>query len=219
LAQQLRDWRDAAKRPQRAGVLKHFCAVFSMPADRNGVIMDIALNTIAVVRGSSGAEVQDVLLAFVDRWRRSARLAGLIAQSHGLPDRACSAGYLRSIATGEQFSIFQDLGPGSTACHLDGSGALQAAAAVRSDIAAGCDLVVLSKFGKLETGGGGLFPAFKAAMDAQVALLTSVSPAGERAWKTLSGGSFTVLPADLEKISAWWQAIRQNPARAVAAAS
>ena len=46
-----------------------------------------------------------------------------------------------------------------------------AAAAVRRDIAAGCDLVVLSKFGKLEAGGGGLRDAFGAAIEAGVPVL------------------------------------------------
>jgi hypothetical protein len=190
-----------------------------MTGKSDDVTMEAVTKTIAVVRGGSGAEIQDVFQAFVERWRGSARLAGLIAQSHNLQDRACSAGFLRNIATEELFSIFHDLGPGSTACHIDGMGALQAAAAVQRDIAAGCDLVLLSKFGKLETGGGGLFPAFKAALDAQIPLLTSVSTAFEEPWKKLSGRSFTVLPADPGEISAWWLAIRNNPARTVAAAS
>src|SRR5215475_3924257 len=115
--------------------------------------MDTPPETIAVVLGVSSAEVQDVFRRLVDLWKPSVRLAGLIAESHGLADRACGAGFLRNIATMERFSIFQDLGPGSTVCHLDGVGALAAADSVRRDIAAGCDLVLLSKFGKLEANG------------------------------------------------------------------
>jgi hypothetical protein len=162
----------------------------------------------AVVRGTSSAEVQDVFRAMVDRWRPSVRLAGLIAEDHGLADRTCSAGFLRSIVTTERFSIFNDLGPGSTTCHLDGVGALAAADAVRRDIAAGCDLVVLSKFGKLEAAGEGLVEAFKSVIEAHIPLLTSVSPALEEPWKRLAGPSFTVLHADPNEIDAWWQAIR-----------
>ena len=173
-------------------------------------MMDTATSKIAVVRGGSSHEVQDAFRAFVERWRPSARLAGLIAESHGFSDRACSAGFLHNIATEERFSIFQDLGPGSTACHLDGVGALKAAAAVKKDIAAGCDLVLLSKFGKLEARGDGLFGAFKAAVDAHVPLLTSVSPAWEEPWKTLSRRSFAILSADPDEMSAWWQAIRET---------
>jgi Protein of unknown function (DUF2478) len=181
--------------------------------------MDAVAKTIAVVRGNSSTEVQDVFRVLVERWQISARLVGVIAESQGLADRACSAGFLRNIANGKRFSIFQDLGPGSTACHLGGLGALSAAAAVQQDIAAGCDLVLLSKFGKLEADGRGLFCAFKAALDARVPLLTSVSPAFEAPWRALCGRAFVVLPADADKISVWWQTVRKNPAPTAALAS
>jgi hypothetical protein len=171
--------------------------------------LDTIVETVAVVRGSVGEEVQDVFRELVERWQASARLVGLIAEGHGLADRACSAGFLRNIANGERFSMFQDLGPGSTGCHLDGLGALAAAASVQLDIAAGCDLVLLSKFGKLEADGRGLFCAYKAALEARVPLLTSVSPALEGSWTELCGQAFTILPADADKVSAWRRAVRK----------
>ena len=73
--------------------------------------MDDPAKTIAVVRGESTADVEQTFRTLVDRWQPTVRLAGLIAESHGLADRACNAGFLRNIATAERFSIFQDLGP------------------------------------------------------------------------------------------------------------
>jgi hypothetical protein len=110
--------------------------------------------------------------------------------------------------TGERFSIFHDLGPSTAVCHLDGTGAVAAAEAVRCDIAAGSDLVLLSKFGKLEAAGDGLVHAFEAAIEACVPLLTSVSPALDEAWREFVGRPFVVLPADLVKIDAWLCAAR-----------
>jgi hypothetical protein len=179
-------------------------------------IMVEPANRIAVVRGTSSAEVAEVFRTLVERWRATYCVAGLIAEPHGLADRACSAGFLRNVRSGERFSIFQDLGPGSTACHLDGAGALTAADAVRRDIAAGCDLVLLSKFGKLEADGEGLFGAFNAALDARIPLLTSVSRASETQWEKLAGRSYAVLPADPDRIGALWQAVRNAPAGALA---
>jgi hypothetical protein len=165
--------------------------------------MDDPAKTIAVVRGGSTADVEQTFRTLVDHWRPTVRLAGLIAESHELADRACNAGFLRNIATAERFSIFQDLGPGSIECHLYGAGALTAAGAVRRDIAAGCELVLLNKFGKLEAAGEGLASAFKAALDARIPLLTSVSPALEEAWKRFTGRPFTILHADPIEIDAW----------------
>src|SRR5215469_8699622 len=102
--------------------------------------MDHLAETIGVVRGASNAEIQDILRSLSERWRRELRLAGVVAEDHGLPDRFCQAGYLRSLATDARFSIFEDLGPGAVECHLDGIGAATASTSVERDIEAGCDL-------------------------------------------------------------------------------
>src|SRR5262249_11307457 len=126
-------------------------------------MMDDRVAKIAVVQGAPGAVVQELFRSLAERWQPEARVVGAIAADHGLPDGACSGGYLRSLANGARYPIFQDLGRGSQTCHLSGDGAVVAATAVRKDIEAGCDLVILSKFGKLEAAGGGLRDAFAAA--------------------------------------------------------
>jgi hypothetical protein len=139
-------------------------------------------------------------------------VAGVLAEHHGLADRACSAGFLRNVFTGERFPVFQDLGPGSTACHLDGSAMLSATEAVCRDIATGCDLVLLNKFGKLEAANSGLADAFRAAIEADVPVLTSLSPAWEAAWTRFAGPLFVPLRADPVAIDAWWRGVR-SPVR------
>lgn len=162
---------------------------------------------IAVIQGTPSATVQAIFRDLVERWRPTLRIAGVIEESHGLADRKCSAGYLRNIRTGELYPIFQDLGSGAEACHLDGQGALSAAGMIEHDIAAGCDLVLFSKFGKLETAGGGLREAFTTAMAASVPILTSVSPAFEADWRGFAAPLFVMLPPDVEEIEAWRRAV------------
>jgi hypothetical protein len=163
---------------------------------------------VAVVRGASNLEIQEIFRTLAERWKDELRLAGVVAEDHGLPDRFCQAGYLRSLATGARFSIFEDLGPGVAECHLDGAGAEAAAMAVQGDIASGRDLVILNKFGKLEIGGSGLAGAFRATIAAGLPLLTSVSPAHDEAWRQFAGREFTVLPADPAAIDLWRHAVR-----------
>jgi hypothetical protein len=168
------------------------------------------VDMIAVIQGAPNKTVQDTFRMLIDRWGASVRVAGVVAETHGFADRACSAGFLRNVYTGERFSIFRDLGPGSTACHLDECGMLAATAAVRRDIAAGRDLVLLSKFGKLEASGVGLLNAFKAAIDSHIPVLTSVSPACEQAWAKFAPPSFIVLAADPVRIDEWWRGVRSS---------
>ena len=169
-----------------------------------------SVSKIAVVQNAPGLDVEHLFRTLTDRWRRSLRLAGVVAEDHGLADRACRAGFLRSLASDERFPMFQDLGPHSTACHLDGAGVTMAAEAVRSDIARGCDLVVLSKFGKLEAAGGGLRAAFDAAIEAGLPVLTSVGNSFLSAWEAFAAPLFVVLPADLAKLEQWRQDVRPS---------
>lgn len=168
---------------------------------------DHASRPIAAIQGAPGSQAQEMLRNLVAHWKQAARIAGVIEEEHGLGERTCSAGRLCSIGDGRSYPIFQDLGPDVDVCHLDGGGAVSASEAVRRDIAAGCDLVVLSKFGKLEAGGGGLAPAFAAAIEARVPLLTSVSPEFESAWARFAAPGFAVLPPQADRIEAWWDAI------------
>ena len=167
-----------------------------------------ATKNIAVVQGARGPVVQDLFRTLADRWHAEARVIGALAEDHGLPDRACSAGYLCNLSDGARYPIFQDLGRGSQTCHLSGDGAVLAAAAVRRDIERGCDLVILSKFGKLEAAGGGLRDAFAAAIEAGVPVLTSVSAPQAAAWETFAAPLFAALAADAGEIESWWRGVR-----------
>jgi hypothetical protein len=169
--------------------------------------MNEAAKIVGVVRGASNATVQALFECVLDRWSQH-RVAGVIAEGHGLADRSCNAGFLRSIATSERFPIFQDLGMGSTACHLDPGGVATAAAAIQRDVAAGCDLVVLNKFGKLEAAGGGLLDVFTTAAEAHIPLLTSVSPAFEAALVGFAAPLHCFIPADIVEIEEWIGALR-----------
>ncbi len=167
-----------------------------------------ATRKIAVVQGAPGPVVQELFRTLAERWQPRAKIVGALAEDHGLPDRACTAGYLCSLADGSRYSMFEDLGSGSQACHLAGNGAVSAAAAVARDIAAGCDRVILSKFGKLEAAGGGLRDAFAAAIDAGVPLLTTVGLKQAEPWQEFAAPLFTPVAADAGAIEAWWQNIR-----------
>lgn len=169
---------------------------------------------IGVVAGAPGAAVQDLFRHVAQGWQPAVRLAGLLAEDHGRAELRCSAGYMRSLADGRRFTMFQELGAGACGCHLDGGGVAQAAEAVRADVARGCDLVILSKFGKLEAAGSGLRDAFAAAIEAGVPVLTAVSPAWRDDWHRFATPFYEILPADAARLEAWWQDVRRARADA-----
>jgi hypothetical protein len=171
--------------------------------------MSHQLPRIAMVQGAESAEIQRLLRDFAVSLAPSARIVGVIEEIATPGASACDAGQLVSLASGARFSIFQDRPRTPSACNVDAAGPLSAGEVVRCDIEGGCDLVILSKFGKLEAEQkGGLVPAFVAAAEAGVPILTSVSPKFEAVWRQFTEGDHARLPANRDALDAWWQAVR-----------
>ncbi|HRO48596.1 MAG TPA: DUF2478 domain-containing protein [Hyphomicrobium sp.] len=149
------------------------------------------------------ATAQRLFADAVWRWRaRGLRVAGVIEETHGLAGRACTAGVLRDVATGERHSIFLDILPQGRVCHIDARGAESAGASVLAGLA-DCDVVVLSKFGKLEADGRGLAGAFQAAAAAGKPVLTWVGGKHLEAWDAFEPDGKVVAPS-LPSIGLWW---------------
>jgi hypothetical protein len=154
-------------------------------------------HAIAAVQGDGG--VQRVLASAVARL--GVRVVGMIEDDSGL----------RSLVDGRVFPIFQDLGAGASGCSLEPAGVVAAGAQVLRDMAAGCDLVVLNKFGKLEAEmGSGLIDVFGAALVADVPVLTSVSSRFLGAWERFAAPFYCLLPADEDAVSDWWNALQRE---------
>lgn len=157
---------------------------------------------IAAVEAADSAAVQRLFSEAAAHWRaQGLRVAGVVAEPHGLENRSCSSGYLRDLATDTAFRIYLDEAPGNTSCHLDAEGARAACAALLPQIAS-CDVVVLSKFGKLEAASDGLAPAFAAAIAAGKPVLTTVSAKHRAAWAAFAPDA-AVLPAENRALQTW----------------
>lgn len=167
-----------------------------------------AARPIAVVQGAPTAVVQDLMRRFIAGLDPALRLAGVVEDPAEDVDGPCSGGDLRNLGDGRRFALMQDLGAGAVACRLDADGVVSACEAVQQDIAAGCDLVVLNKFGKIEAERSGLSPAFASAMECGTPILTSVAPKFIDAWDRFAAPLYEVLPPDLGAIQAWWASVR-----------
>jgi hypothetical protein len=101
--------------------------------------------------------------------------------------------------------MFLEPSPAGTSCHLDATGVERACAALLGQIT-NSDVVVLSKFGKLEAADGGLAPAFAAAIAAGKPALTTVSDLHWAAFHEVARDALR-LPADATAIRDWWAEI------------
>jgi hypothetical protein len=165
---------------------------------------------IAVLQGASTPVIQALMRDFArSAAGEAARVVGVVEADSNLDGEACGAGGLVSLTDGATYSILQDLGAQAGACRLDAGGVIEACEAVRRGIAAGCDLVVLSKFARIEAEQrSGLMDAFVAAIEAQIPVLTAVSPKFMAPWTSFAEPMFEMLPPDPGRIEAWWRAVR-----------
>ena len=136
---------------------------------------------IAVIANNEAQDSQALLSRMAAGWRENGwRVAGVLAEDHE-GEGACSAGFLRDIGTGARFSIQLGAAPAGTSCHLDARG-VEGVCDVLLPQVGNADIVVLSKFGKLEAMRQGLWRAFASAAAAGIPLLTTVSPRHMAAW-------------------------------------
>lgn len=162
-------------------------------------------SNIAVIANRAGLDSQGLLSKVVAGWRTAGIcVAGVLAENNEIAGE-CSAGFVRNIASGRQFSVHLDAPPAGKTCHLDAGGMEEAASGLLQQIAA-ADIVVFSKFGKLEAMQGGLWPAFRAAALSGKPLLTTVSPKHLDAWNAFAPHA-AWLEGERSALEEWWRAV------------
>lgn len=165
---------------------------------------------MAAIANREGQDSQNLLSGIVASWREAGvRVVGVLAENSDA-EGACSAAFLRDIASGRRYSIQLDAAPAGTTCHLDAAGISDACARLLPQIPH-ADIVLLSKFGKTEAKGEGLWAAFYGAATAGAPLLTTVSPKHAEAWTAFAPDA-TWLEPDPRSILRWWQVAKARAA-------
>ncbi|MFN3987063.1 MAG: DUF2478 domain-containing protein [Rhodocyclaceae bacterium] len=139
---------------------------------------------------------------------RGVRLGGVL--QHDVPtviDDPCAM-ELEDLASGERFSLSQELGSGSEACRLDPASLAHASMAVRRALDQGVELVMINKFGAQEAAGAGLRDEMGLAVTAGVPLLTAVGARFLNEWQHFTGGEGARLEPRLDAVLAWWSGLR-----------
>lgn len=88
---------------------------------------------------------------------------------------------LESLSTGEVVGISEDRGLHARGCRLDVRELMRAMALASAALDAGCDLLVVNKFGKTEVEGGGFRPLIAEAAERGIPVLIAVP------WRNVDG--------------------------------
>ncbi|MFT4277133.1 MAG: DUF2478 domain-containing protein [Rhodopseudomonas sp.] len=130
------------------------------------------------------------------------RAVGLVQVGpRGDESRGLSA---RLVHSGEQISLYQDLGPMAEGCRLDPSRLLDAGARVACALAQGADLLIINRFGQQETEGRGLLHLIVEALSADVPLVIAVPSHRFDAWIKFADGMSVRLRCERRALDQWW---------------
>ncbi len=75
-----------------------------------------------------------------------------------------------------------------------------------------CDLVIINKFGRLESEGSGLIAEIGQAYQADIPILIGVPQRFLSLWEEFCGADDHRLSCDAESLHHWWNAVRLTPA-------
>jgi uncharacterized protein len=170
-----------------------------------------------VVVHAAGQGVDRLLEGFAAQLAaRGFRVAGVVqrnAVGGGDGAGACAdAMALVDLSSGRVVDISQRLGRGSSSCRVDPAGVAEASGLVRMALSRGPgrlpDLLVVNKFGALESEGGGLAAEIARAVADGIPVLTSVGGKHLSRWIEFAGGMGRMLPPDPAALWRWWGGCR-----------
>ena len=161
---------------------------------------------IAYVTMSGRGRIDDLLAEVVQAFEANGlRLAGTVrAAPVDQAGHPCDMD-LRVLPDGPDFRISQPLGRQARGCRLDG-GIIEAIAAEVEARLTGADLLIVNKFGKLESQGRGLCPAITTAMEMGMPTLVGVNEMKAPHFYSFAAGTAELVAPDPRAVYAWFEA-------------
>jgi hypothetical protein len=157
---------------------------------------------LALVYGP-GQRPDFLLAAFAQSQRqRGFRVVGLV-QTRGLVRSQPTPGFVM-LETGEWRPIDHGRRGNDPCVPAEGSFATATENLARS-VAAGADLVIVNRFGRLETEGRGFWPVIEAAHRTDTPLVVALPRANLVAWLDWTGGMCMAVPCSGSTLIGWWR--------------
>jgi len=162
--------------------------------------------TAAAILDDGTTDVDELLAAVVAHQKQlGRRVRGLLMTYPDGRDGCMRPMVMVDVATGEFYTVSQDLGSGAAGCRADLQGFARASRVLHTALD-DAELVVCNRFGNFEAEGKGFAAELLAILAAGIPLLTAVSTRHRERWLEFSGGA-AVLPAEPQAIEVWLAAL------------
>jgi hypothetical protein len=179
---------------------------------KSRVPFDAQCDLAAVVYGRDD-DPDRLFIDFADDLSRSGlRPAGLIQVGRTCRSQNPSLGVV-VLPGGDVVPLARDLPARATGCGLDASRLAGVATRVASAIADGSDLVIISRFGRMETEGGGLAGLITRAIDSDIPVLIAVPEHRFAALVRFTGGMNVRLTCRRDALDRWWHSVAGSSRR------
>jgi nucleoside-triphosphatase THEP1 len=162
---------------------------------------------VAAIRYEARFNVNHILFEAVSTLRMEGlRVGGVLEEIEPSGDSLCARINVVDILSGKTARITQERGHQARGCKLDPRGLAEISHCVTDAIAAGADLIVINKFGRAESDGGGLLSCIADAVAAGIPVLTAVREPHVTPWRAFHGGMGTELAPSLGAVLEWCEA-------------
>jgi hypothetical protein len=172
-------------------------AIFENGEEANRIVTDFAL-----ALGASGI-----------------RLGGFVQISEDTQNCGCKDTYVLDLQTGARTKILQDLGAGSQGCRVDPAALAGIGHLVTQSLAHAPQLMIINRFGRLESEGKGLREEIASAAFSGIPTLVCVSTRYLDAWREFATDLSEELICTPDALAVWWREVALAMQRPAAFAS
>lgn len=168
---------------------------------------------IAAIPYSEGAYPDHLFEALVRELQgKGMVVAGVIQHDTARHDRTRCDMSLEDIASGRVFGLSEDRGPLARGCRIDERGLAAVAPLIDEALdTLAPTLLIINKFGKIESEGRGLRHCIVKAASLGVPVLIGVPKRNLDAWNAFAGEFSTLLSASMANIREWMQNVMAEP--------
>jgi hypothetical protein len=167
------------------------------------------VKSLAALVYDRGEEANGIVAAFAaDLAHGGVRLGGFVQIVGAAEPELDKETHVLDLETGARFPIMQKLGPHSQSCRVDPMALVDIGQLVLQALSRKPELLIINRFGRLESEGKGLVDEIGAAALSGLPVLVGVASRYLDQWRSFALDLAEELDCSKEALEAWWDRVR-----------
>jgi hypothetical protein len=166
---------------------------------------ELTAKPLGAILFEEGEDVNAIMADFAqDLARSGCRVAGFVQVLEDGPDGRPEP-RVQDLETGARLPVFQNLGRSSQACRVDPGALIEIGRRLAEALLRRPDLLLINRFGRLESEGDGVIDEIAAAALSGIPVLIGVAWRYHEAWRQFAMGLDDELACSRAALDAWWR--------------